>query len=63
MFAGCGTIILGMIISVTGKTVGQLVAGRFVLGFGIAICTVGAPAMAVEIAPPVSFSGSIASQC
>ena len=52
MFCGGVVIILGMIISVTGKKVGQLIAGRFVLGFGIAIMTVAAPAYSIEIAPP-----------
>ncbi|WVR07897.1 hypothetical protein IAU60_004940 [Kwoniella sp. DSM 27419] len=52
MFAGGSVIILGMIIAATAKTVGQLVAARFVLGFGIAIMTVAAPAYSIEIAPP-----------
>ena len=41
MFAGGLTIIAGMIIAATAKTVPQLVVSRFVLGFGIAIMTVG----------------------
>lgn len=52
MFAGGLTIILGMIIAATSRTVAQLVVSRFVLGFGIAIMTVAAPAYCVEIAPP-----------
>lgn len=52
MFAGGFVIILGMIVAATGKTVGQLVAGRFILGLGIAIVTVAAPAYSIEIAPP-----------
>lgn len=52
MFAGAVVIILGMVVCVSGKTVGQLVAGRFILGFGIAIMTVAAPAYSMEIAPP-----------
>lgn len=52
MFGGAIVIILGMIINATAKAVAQLVVGRFILGIGIAIMTVGAPAYAVEIAPP-----------
>lgn len=52
MFVGAIVIILGMVIAATSKTVAQLVVARFILGVGIAIMTVGAPAYAVEIAPP-----------
>jgi MFS family permease len=52
MFVGGATIILGMIIAATSKHIAQLVVGRFVLGFGIAIMTVAAPAYSIEIAPP-----------
>jgi MFS family permease len=52
MFVGGGVIILGMIIISTSMTIPQIVVGRFVLGFGIAIMTVAAPAYAIEIAPP-----------
>lgn len=37
MFAGGLTIIAGMIVAATSKTVAQLVVSRFILGFGIAI--------------------------
>ncbi|KAL2271383.1 hypothetical protein VTJ83DRAFT_754 [Remersonia thermophila] len=52
MFSGGGVIILGMIVISTSNTYAQFVVGRFILGFGIAIMTVAAPAYAVEIAPP-----------
>jgi len=67
MFAGGFVIIIGMIIASTSHGVPQLVVGRFVLGFGIAIMTVAAPAVSgsgpgmtdaaddqysIEIAPP-----------
>ncbi|KAI6382224.1 hypothetical protein MCOR25_000813 [Pyricularia grisea] len=52
MFCGGVVIILGMIIISTSRTVAQFVIGRFVLGFGISIMTIAAPAYAVEIAPP-----------
>ncbi|KAI1504813.1 lactose permease [Biscogniauxia marginata] len=52
MFWGGITIILGMIIAATSMAIPQFVVGRFVLGMGISIMTVAAPAYAVEIAPP-----------
>ncbi|KAI1416423.1 general substrate transporter [Hypoxylon sp. FL1857] len=52
MFSGAVVIIVGMIIVSTAFTIAQFVVGRFVLGFGISIMTVAAPAYAVEIAPP-----------
>jgi MFS family permease len=51
MFIGGFVIILGAIIAASGTTVAQLVVGRFVLGFGIAIMTVAAPAYAMEVSP------------
>ena len=52
MFVGGVVIILGMIIISTSTSFAQFVVGRFVLGFGIAIMTVAAPAYAIEISPP-----------
>ncbi|CAD6586862.1 MAG: hypothetical protein TREMPRED_004571 [Tremellales sp. Tagirdzhanova-0007] len=52
MFVGAILIILGMVIAATGSTIGQFAAGRFVLGFGISVMTVAAPAYTTEIAPP-----------
>lgn len=52
MAAGAAIIITGMIIISTAMTVAQFVVGRFVLGLGIAVMTVAAPAYSIEIAPP-----------
>lgn len=52
MFSGGAVIIIGTIIAATAMGQGQLIAGRFVLGLGISIMVVAAPAYAVEIAPP-----------
>lgn len=52
MFAGGVVIIVGMIVAASAKHVAQLVVGRFILGFGISIMTVAAPAYSIEIAPP-----------
>ncbi|KAI7778983.1 hypothetical protein LA080_001500, partial [Diaporthe eres] len=51
MFTGGCVIIIGAIIACTSSTIAQLTVGRFILGAGIAIMTVGAPAYCIEIAP------------
>lgn len=52
MFIGAWIIIIGSIIISSGKTLAQFVVGRFILGVGIQVMVVSAPAYAVEIAPP-----------
>ncbi|GMK54150.1 hypothetical protein CspeluHIS016_0107360 [Cutaneotrichosporon spelunceum] len=52
MFIGAWIIIIGMVLTSTSHHVEQFIVGRFVLGFGIAIMTVAAPAYSMEIAPP-----------
>jgi len=52
MFVGAWVIIVGSIIIASGMTLAQFVVGRFVLGLGIQVMVVSAPAYAVEIAPP-----------
>jgi sugar porter (SP) family MFS transporter len=52
MFIGGVIINLGMIIISTSHSFAQIVVGRFILGLGIAVMTVAAPAYAVEVAPP-----------
>ncbi|KAM0806511.1 putative Lactose permease [Seiridium cardinale] len=52
MFSGAIVIIVGAIIVSTSNTLAQFVVGRFVLGMGIQVMTVAAPAYAVEISPP-----------
>ncbi len=52
MFVGAWVIIIGAIVISTGMTLAQFVVGRFILGAGIQIMVVSAPAYAVEIAPP-----------
>lgn len=49
MFAGGFVIIIGMIIAATAQGVPQLVVGRFVLGVGISIMTVAAPAVSLQV--------------
>ncbi len=52
MFTGAWVIIIGMIIISSSHSLAQIVVGRFILGAGISVMTVAAPAYAVEIAPP-----------
>lgn len=52
MFCGGWIIILGSIVITTAHTLGQFLAGRLILGIGIQIMVVSAPAYAVEISPP-----------
>ncbi|KDE04445.1 hypothetical protein MVLG_05093 [Microbotryum lychnidis-dioicae p1A1 Lamole] len=52
MQVGCVAIVLGSIVATTSHAKGQFIAGRFILGFGIAITTTASPSYCVEIAPP-----------
>lgn len=52
MFAGGAVIITGMVIAASASHVAQLIVARFILGLGISIMTVAAPAYSIEIAPP-----------
>ncbi|EJD05087.1 general substrate transporter [Fomitiporia mediterranea MF3/22] len=52
MFVGCLTIMAGSAIISSSMERGQFIAGRFILGMGIAVATIGAPTYTVEIAPP-----------
>ena len=52
MFAGGWVIIIGSIVIATASTLAHFIVGRFILGFGIQIMVVSAPAYAAEISPP-----------
>lgn len=52
MFTGAAIILVGMIIAATGKTIPQFAIGRFVLGAGITVMNVCAPAYVMESAAP-----------
>lgn len=52
MFIGGWVIIIGAVIITSAMTLPQFVVGRFVLGVGIQVMVVSAPAYAVEISPP-----------
>ncbi|KAH8694299.1 putative MFS lactose permease [Talaromyces proteolyticus] len=52
MFVGAWVIIIGSILVASSHSLAQFVVGRWVLGVGIQVMIVSAPAYAVEIAPP-----------
>lgn len=52
MFIGSAFIVIGVIIEITAKAVGQYIGGRFLIGFGVSISTIAGPVYLVEISPP-----------
>ena len=52
MFIGALTVILGSLISALAKDHGMFMAGRFVLGFGVAFCNISSPVYVGEMAHP-----------
>ncbi|KAF8579025.1 putative MFS lactose permease [Ramaria rubella] len=52
MFVGCVIIICGTAIIASSNVNGQFLAGRFILGVGIAVAIVGAPTYCIEVSPP-----------
>ena len=52
MFIGGLIICIGTAVISTSTQVGQFIAGRFILGFGISVMTCAAPSYVIEIAPP-----------
>jgi MFS family permease len=53
MFTGSIIVIIGAIAIGSSTNHGAFLAGRFVLGFGVAFCNVSAPVYVGEIAHPV----------
>lgn len=52
MFTGCLLVMIGSAIISTAMEKPHFIGGRFVLGMGIAVATIGAPTYIVEVAPP-----------
>ncbi|TDL29522.1 general substrate transporter [Rickenella mellea] len=52
MFVGALIIITGSAVIASSNTKGQFIAGRFILGFGVAILTCAAPSYIIEVSPP-----------
>jgi len=51
-FFGCAIVVIGAVVQATSKEIGQLMAGRFVLGLGVSFATAAAPIYAIEISHP-----------
>jgi MFS family permease len=49
---GCFIVLVGTAIQTPANSLGQFIAGRFVLGFGAAIASAAGPAYTVELAHP-----------
>lgn len=52
IFVGCAVILIGTAVQTPAKTIGQFIAGRFLLGTGAAIAQAVGPAYTVELAHP-----------
>ncbi|TDL21325.1 general substrate transporter [Rickenella mellea] len=52
MFVGSLIIIIGSAVIASSNTKNQFIAGRFLLGFGVAILTCAAPSYIIEVSPP-----------
>jgi sugar porter (SP) family MFS transporter len=52
MFTGCLILVCGSVIIASSHTKEQFIAGRFVLGLGIAIAVTCGPTYCIEISPP-----------
>ncbi|KAF6815924.1 MFS lactose [Colletotrichum plurivorum] len=52
MAVGSGFIIVGSIVQATSQTLAAFIGGRFLVGFGVPMCTIAAPTYIVEMAYP-----------
>ncbi|OLN87032.1 Lactose permease 19 [Colletotrichum chlorophyti] len=52
IFIGCFIVLVGTAIQTPANTLGQFIAGRFVLGFGASLASAAGPAYVVELAHP-----------
>jgi MFS family permease len=52
MFLGSSIIVLGTVIQAPSRNLSQFMAGRFILGFGVAITSSAGPAYVSEMAHP-----------
>lgn len=52
MFTGALFVIIGTCVQAPAKTVGMILGGRFILGFGVSFCCVSAPCYVSEMAHP-----------
>ncbi|KAJ0336157.1 hypothetical protein KNSL1_013375 [Colletotrichum chrysophilum] len=52
MAVGSAFIIVGSIVQATSQTLSAFIGGRFIVGFGVPMCTIAAPTYIVEMAYP-----------
>ncbi|KAK2040080.1 general substrate transporter [Colletotrichum somersetense] len=59
IFVGCFIVLVGTAIQTPAHSLGQFIAGRFVLGFGASLASAAGPAYIVELAHP-KYRGTMA---
>ncbi|KAH4612425.1 hypothetical protein HBI26_150120 [Parastagonospora nodorum] len=59
---GCAIWIIGSIISCAAQNIGMLIAGRFINGFAVGICSAQVPVYVSELAPPSKRGRVVGSQ-
>lgn len=59
IWVGCFIVLVGTAIQTPANTLGQFIAGRFVLGFGASLASAAGPAYIVELAHP-KYRGTMA---
>ncbi|EGP82771.1 unnamed protein product [Zymoseptoria tritici ST99CH_1A5] len=59
IFIGCVVVLIGTAIATSANSIGQFIAGRFILGFGATFAVAAAPTYTVELAHP-AYRGTMA---
>ena len=59
---GCAIWIIGSIISCAAQNIGMLIAGRFINGLSVGICSAQVPVYVSELAPPSRRGRVVGSQ-
>jgi MFS family permease len=59
---GCAIWIIGSIISCASQNIGMLIAGRFINGISVGICSAQIPVYVSELAPPSKRGRVVGSQ-
>lgn len=59
---GCMIWVIGSIISAASQNIGMLIAGRFINGFAVGICSAQVPVYVSELAPPSKRGRVVGSQ-
>jgi MFS family permease len=59
---GCAIWVIGSIISCAAQNIGMLIAGRFINGISVGICSAQVPVYVSELAPPSKRGRVVGSQ-